>query len=185
MARTPFAAVSAYTARLQRLLSCVTSEVLVISRGGYQPADAPHQLMLGGGTPVRLRAEIGLFLSIRMFYRIVATRAARGPWQFETVAYYYWFDDADGREILAYHWHPDVPGVVFPHLHVGHGAVSPDVLVRAQLSINHNALRADFAGAHLPTGRIALESVLWLAITQFGVRPLHPDWEEILPEPAG
>ena len=38
----------------------------------------------------------------------------------------------------------------------------------------------DVRKAYFTTGRIALEDVLRLVITQFGVIPLHDDWETIL-----
>jgi hypothetical protein len=39
--------------------------------------------------------------------------------------------------------------------------------------------RPELINAHFPTGRIALEDVLRLAITEFGVRPPRSDWAEV------
>jgi hypothetical protein len=35
-------------------------------------------------------------------------------------------------------------------------------------------------GAHVPTGRIALEELLRMAIAEFGARPRRKDWEQVL-----
>lgn len=76
----------------------------------------------------------------------------------------------DGHEIIAYHWHPNQtdPGgrvVAFPHLHLRYGA---------------QVGRKQLQKAHLPTGRVAVEDLLRIAITEFGVSPLRNDWEDIL-----
>lgn len=71
-----------------------------------------------------------------------------------------------GRELLAFHWHPQGASVVkTPHLHVA-----------TDLQIGDRWL----ASAHLPTGQIALVDVLWLALEDFGVRPLRDDWRAVL-----
>src|SRR5207244_1642370 len=104
---------------------------------------------------------------------------AHGRWKVQTAAYYYGFDDVHGREVIAYHWHPEeVPAVPFPHVHLGHGAVHAESL-RVGLPLSHNALRPDLWDAHLPTGRIALEQVLRIAIDHFMVAPLRSDWREV------
>jgi hypothetical protein len=60
-----------------------------------------------------------------MLYAIVRAEGERGPWKVRTEAYYYALHDPDARELVAYHWHPDVPGPDAgrrPHLHLGAGA---------------------------------------------------------------
>lgn len=74
-------------------------------------------------------------------------------------AYMYIVDDHRGREVFSYHWQPSHPEVKFPHLHVEPHA---------------------FKKAHFPTGRISLEEVLRLLITDFGVQPLRSDWDKVL-----
>lgn len=99
-------------------------------------------------------------------YRIVEDSGPRGPWKVETIAYYYALEAESGREILAYHWHPDTGfPVTTPHMHLG-----PEAAVGHQL----------LAQSHLPTGRISMEDVLRLAITDFHVEPNRPDWEDVL-----
>ncbi|MBI3695198.1 MAG: hypothetical protein HY238_10225 [Acidobacteria bacterium] len=114
---------------------------------------------------MRLSAPTPLLLRIRLQFRVAKT-ASRGHWEAFTIAYSYSLHDGQDREILAYQWHPrGVSHVTFPHLHVGPGA---------QLG------RQDLARAHLPTGLVALDDFLRLAITAFHVRPRRKDWNRIL-----
>ena len=48
-----------------------------------------------------------------------------------------------------------------------------------------SAARVGYAAlvtAHVPTGRVALQDVLRLAITDLGTRPQRDDWRQILDE---
>ncbi len=179
-ARRPPAAVSALKDWLQQAVSCVSDAVINLSPDAYHPSDTPHRLTLGDGTPVPVtaRSTIGherLWLSVVHAYRIVR-ETERGWWKIHTAAYQYALDDPDGREILAYHWHPHIEDIPYPHLHVGHGAVRRDIGAGIQLPVSQNALHRKLAGAHLPTRRIALEDVLRLLIEQFDVWPARTDW---------
>ncbi len=77
--------------------------------------------------------------------------------------------DGDDRRLLAYHWHPESKSeVTWPHLHI-YGKTQP---------IDHRRM-------HLSTGRISLESVLRLAMDEFGVEPLRDRrnvWRRVLDE---
>ena len=82
------------------------------------------------------------------------------------MGYWYTIETEAEQEIIAYHWHPNAPGeVTFPHVHLGYAVKVEDEAM---------------AKAHLPTGRVALEDVLRLAIRELGVRPLRTDWQEVL-----
>ncbi|MBI4579704.1 MAG: hypothetical protein HY718_08385 [Planctomycetes bacterium] len=163
--RTSAQAVQAFVDPLQLALSCVTDAVVNIG-GGYHPADEPHALTLGDGSPVRLRGDPPLALSVILHYRIVRATGQRGLWRVQAIGYLYALEDPDGREVLAYHWHPlGHSAVLHPHLHLGAGA------------------RVGFprlSDAHLPTGWVALEAVLRLAVADLGVEPRRADWDEVL-----
>lgn len=162
--RTPAEAVGAFLAPLQQALDCLTPTVLNVS-GGYYVADRPHALTLGDGDPVALSGEHHLALSVAQNYRLVEFEGPRGPWKVQTTAYFYELRRGD-RELLVYHWHPrGASPYIKPHLHIGPGA---------------EVGFAPLQGAHVPTGRIALEEVLRLAITEFGARPRREDWDEVL-----
>lgn len=150
---------------LQLALSCVTQAVINV-RGGYHPAPEPHVLLLGDGGPVRLPGDPALALSLLQRYRIVKATEPHGHWKVTTSAYAYTLETEGGSELIAYHWHPNErSAVTFPHLHLGAGALIG---------------RPEFTKAHLPTGRVAIEDVLRLAIREFGVHPRRDDWETLL-----
>lgn len=163
LARTPSDAVKAFRESLRLAVSYVTLSVLTDPEP-YGPTDRLRQITLPS-SPARLRGS-GLGLSIRIGYRLVEISGERRPWSVSVVAYQYKLDDRDGREILAYHWHPE-GRVTVPHVHVGAGTAE-------------GRLRPDLARAHLPTGHVPLRDVLRLAIAELGVRPLRPDWDAVL-----
>lgn len=82
--RTPPEAVQNFIDPIQRSISCVVDTPLTV-RGGYQPAPAPHWLILGDGGAVRLRG-VPLAIRIAQHYRIVEWEGPRGPWKVTTVA---------------------------------------------------------------------------------------------------
>jgi hypothetical protein len=162
--RTPAEAVGAFIGPLQQALDCLTPTVLNVS-GGYFAADRPHALTLGDGDPVALQGSERLGLSVAQNYRLVEFEGPRGPWKVQTIAYFYELRRGD-HELLAYHWHPQgASRYTSPHLHLGAGA---------------EIAFAPLHRVHLPTGRIAVEELLRIAITEFGARPRRGDWEEVL-----
>jgi hypothetical protein len=83
-------------------------------------------------------------------------------WKVRTAAYFYQIDDASGAELVAWHWHPE-SGVAFPHVHVSGGRLGKPV--------------------HLPTGRVSVESVLRLLLTELEVPPTRQhkdDYDRVL-----
>ena len=163
--RTPPEAVQNFVDPLQEALGCITRAP--VRAGGYGPPDVLHDIILGTGDPVPLRGGSGLSLTVRMRYRIVRAEGERGPWKVSTAAYEYTFTGVDGREVLAYHWQPGgASHVDSPHLHLGAGSGIADPRL---------------ASAHLPSGRVSLESIVRLAIEAFGVTSLRGrEWPTIL-----
>jgi hypothetical protein len=162
--RTPAEAVEHYRGQIVRLLSCVTSAHTTVS--GYHASDLPHRLSLADGDPVRLRGEARLTLDATEQYRV--HEDANG-WRVEIVGYLYAIG-YDGRELVAYHWHPhgDSP-ITRPHMHVG-----------ADIRVGDRWL----GKVHLPTGAVGLERIVALAIAELGAEPLRDDWERLVGEAA-
>jgi hypothetical protein len=158
--RTPAEAVEHYRGRTVRLLSSVTSAHTTVS--GYHAADHPHRLLLADGDTVRLHAEQRLTLRVVEGYRV--SQDLEG-WHVKVLGYLYGIE-YEGREIVAYHWHPrGASRVTTPHLHVG-----------ADIRVGDRWL----GKVHLPTGAVGLEQVLALAIVELGVEPLRDDWERVM-----
>jgi hypothetical protein len=122
------------------------------------------------GESVPLRSPVGLGLRVRLRGRVGPVEDDPGRWQVRIVAYQYALLDREGREYLAYHWHPEGSShVAEPHLHLGPAA-----------QVGVPAL----AAAHLPTGPVALTALVHLAIDGLGARPLRADWPVVLDRAA-
>jgi hypothetical protein len=123
-------------------------------------------IVIGRDEPYRLAGPARLWLHARMRLRVIHQVGERDPWRVDVVAYQYTLLDADQREILAFHLHPEGPShVTTPHLHLGAGA---------------GQLRADLVAAHVPTGPVTLAAVVRLAVEGFAARPLRQQWDALL-----
>ncbi|MGH2353041.1 MAG: hypothetical protein ACRDI2_02230 [Chloroflexota bacterium] len=92
-----------------------------------------------------------------------APDAAR-RWTAQTAAYIYRLDAvAPEQPIVAYHWHPHVESIPFPHVHALAG---PPAVQRL----------------HIATPPCTLKDVLTCAMRDFDVRPLRSDWSRDLVE---
>ena len=155
------AALREFRQTLQRAFACVTDGVLISKTDG---------LTASINMKPRLRRSGGQFVTFSVRHYIALTsdesRPARERWVARTVNYFYSLDDAAGREIVAYHWHPvGRSHVDMPHLHIGAGA---------------GRLVPELTTAHLHTGAVAPTAILWLLIESFGVAARRSDWAQIL-----
>lgn len=159
---TPAAARRLLRDTLQGALACVTPTVLTERRDTIESDfNLTAQLTSRSG-------HGRLTVTVRRFFALVseAPGGRRDRWQAQTTAYFYKLDDADGREILSYHWHPSGRSpVTRPHLHLGAGS---------------GTLRSDLQKAHLGTGFVTPVTLLALLIESFAVRPRRADWAAVL-----
>jgi hypothetical protein len=151
-------------APLRRSLSCVTDAQLLVSHSGGEVV----ALRLSRD-PLPLRSTHvagGLQLRLRHQYRFVEDPEApvRSRWHVSTVAYDYRLSRHDSAELLSWHWHPQT-GLSTPHLHA---------------AVDHIGRRA-----HLPTGRVSVESVLRLLLADLGVPSTREDWQAVLDAAEG
>jgi len=160
-ARTARAAVRAFADACQLALSCLTLSQFNVE--GYRPIDFPYRADLQRGQSVPLAdAELALVVVLR--YRIVEKDATR--WTVHVAGYHYELQRRDGRELVAYHWHPQGAGpVTWPHIHLG-----PAI----------GDLWRPATRAHFPTGQVTIEDMVRLAIREFGVTPRRSDWDAVL-----
>ena len=141
--------------------------VSAVSSNGHSPGQT-HALVPDRGQSVQLAGVQGIRLTSLFTYRVEKAEGKRGPWKVTTEAYYHALEDGNGKEIIAYHWHPNQGSAFsFPHLHIESG-------IGANLGEIHKY--------HIPTGRVAFEDVLRLAVMEFGVEPCRPDWPDIIGE---
>jgi len=64
--------------------------------------------------------EVRLALGIEMGFRTVQLPGPPKRWIVETKKYIYHLEEprVPVRELVGYHWHPEVPGISFPHIHM-------------------------------------------------------------------
>jgi hypothetical protein len=162
---TPAAAARATRDSLQVLLSTVSNVVL------RTDATGPATLLTARDRLARRSGgHIGLYV-LHAFSTVAdATRPRSERWRARTVGYQYRLEDEDGREVIAYHWHPQGQShVAFPHLHLG-----------AALG----TLRPEMLKAHLHTGVVSPVAVLTPAVEEFAVTPRRTDWSGIFDRSA-
>lgn len=151
-ARTRHAAVSAFVDALQQALSCVTPSVLYHSH-----ETGARQALTLADDPVRLASTRGpreaFWLSV--IHQYEAVRQDR-TWRISS------------RVLLPRRrptWRRAAELALAPCRHVQAAASNVAALDRRR---------------HLPTGRVSLEAVLRLLLTEFDVRPRRPDWDGVL-----
>ena len=138
--------------------SVVTAEL-------HQPFPVPHSATINDGDPVLMSGASRLQLAFRQSF-VIEESEHDSSWRVVVGSYSYEVHDADGSEVLLYHWHPrgNSP-VATPHLHLEQGA---------------QVGRSEVRDAHLPTGEVSLNAILRVLIDEMGVRPVRSDWESIL-----
>jgi hypothetical protein len=156
--RNPAQARENFLTPLRRSLSCITNAQIIVSP--LRDPDESQALTLSQD-PLRLRAGNGAYyqLQLRQQFHIVSEGR---DWRVTTDAYQYRLDDGTGLELASWHWHPGT-GNPHPHLHVPGGPAGKRV--------------------HLPTGRVSIESVLRLLLTDLGIQPTRDhvdDYHEVL-----
>ncbi|MGH2352542.1 MAG: hypothetical protein ACRDJN_13110, partial [Chloroflexota bacterium] len=139
------------------------AENVFLIRSRFDPGIAAYALDLAGRDVVELRDAGGepcLALSIQLFCRIVRLPGTPRRWTTHTTKYLYRLEDpADPRRrIVACHWHPDVEGITFPHIH--------------PLVASPEAQRLHYTIPHA-----TLKDVLTFAMRDYGVRPIRTDWQ--------
>lgn len=140
---------------------------MIDRQGGYD-LGVIYALTVNAGEPVGLARVAGpsdIAFRIAQQYRIVHAEGNRGPLKVQTAAYMYTVEDAEGREVFGYHWHPGSgTPFPFPHLHLEAGAMLG---------------RPELQRAHFPTGRISVGEFLRLVIDAFDVRTRRRDWRTV------
>lgn len=171
--RTEQEAYRRYIAPLRRFLGCITQQRLTINDRSPLLINTPYAIALNEMNPVRLQGDVPLWLTVGQRFQLVSLGAdvPRGKFTVHTLSYLYALSTTTGEELFAFHYTDVSPGTVtFPHFHIG------SALLGATLPLRSGTLHK----AHIPTGRVSIESVIRLLIVEFGITPITRDWEEML-----
>jgi hypothetical protein len=157
--RTQQEAFDAFIDPIKRAISCVATAKLLRSKN-----DGATQGITLSPTPIRLTGSDYQLHIAHTFCFIEANR----EWRVTSLNYTYAIELArDNQKVVAFHWdghgNGDVP---FAHLHLGHANVEASPFLGPK--------------AHIPTGRVAIEDVIYFLIDELRVQPLRHDWRNVL-----
>lgn len=148
--KTPKEAAERFIDFLKETLSCISSHFV----SAYQQSEKFYKIYYEPYAHLNGRGEKHYALSITQIFRTVQIPDGEpnGGWfKAKTQEYSYrLIEGAQENEIVAYHWHPNDPGVKFPHLHIQ----VPDL---------HRI--------HFPTSRVCLEDFVYLLMRDYEIVP--------------
>jgi hypothetical protein len=164
---TPAVAVSEFAHAMRQAFACLGPAAVVV-RDFNNAATREHELALPGNRPLSVstpRGDVRYLFAVRQRFvvRQVDDATAEDAWQVVLSQYQYSLADDEGREILAYHWHPLV-GFGSPHVHLSSAA---------------GTVRQELQTAHLPTGYVPFADVVSMLIRDFNVKA-RQDYRSVL-----
>lgn len=173
-ATDPHQAAERYKRIIGRSLTCLTDSIWIASPALRGPNEI-RQLSLSpqpDGLPLKLRRDEGdaiYFAALQRFVVVPDDRFEKGEWKVSTREYKYTVYESTERRgtikpVIEWHWHPDTEPP-WPHVHV-----------RADESICGLTSRK----LHIPSERVAFESVVHFMIDELGVRPARDDWPQLV-----
>jgi len=143
--KTPREAADNFVSFLRETLSCISDHFL----SAYQQSEKLYKLYYEPYARVTAKSGDAYLVSVTQIFRTIPHPEQKGQFKATTQEYSYRLLAGPGEntEILAYHWHPQEPGVNYPHLHL---RLYPRV--------------------HFPSSRVCLEDFVTLLMRDYGVR---------------
>jgi hypothetical protein len=176
-AKTEHEARQRYVEGLSQSLSCITKAIWVTVRPLAGPNDywTLHLSSASPGAPIRMERGGGGYIHLTALQRFRPRRVPEtGAWRMRTMEYSYtlWESTADRalKPLIQWHFHPESGSTDRPHLHV-----------RAADEMWGMTTRK----LHIPSDRVAFESVVRFVVDELGVSPRHADWEKRVDEALG
>jgi hypothetical protein len=166
--KNPSEAVANFIGPIQRAIACVTKTVVVRSHDSTEPGGV-RAILAPKSDFAQLRGDRRLHLSVAMEYEIIKVKdpPKLGPWKVKTRQYRYHVVTDDLAEVILFHWLPDGNcSTTKPHIHLGGSQLTSDAVITRK--------------THIPSGRVSLESVIQVLISEFNVVPLRADWQDVL-----
>jgi hypothetical protein len=155
--KTPQEAASNFVHFLRETLSCVSDHYL----SAFQQSSKLYKVFYEPYAPIKTRDGKQYQLSITQIFRVMSHPELAAQFKASTQEYSYRLLIGPGEhsEVLAYHWHPQEPGVHYPHVHI-----------------------AQAHKIHFPTSRVCLEDFVYLLMRDYNIKPKlsHAACNEIL-----
>jgi hypothetical protein len=154
--KTPQEAADNFIYYLRETLTCLSSQFV----SAYRQSDKLFKVYYEPYARVRVHGGDYYQVSITQIFRVIPDPREDKQFKARTQEYSYsLLGDDDGHELLSYHWHPNDPGVKYPHLHI-----------------------AELKRIHFPTSRVCLEDFVSLLFRDYDVKPNlpHAEYKRIL-----
>ena len=154
--KTPRDAAEYFVRFLRESLSCLSDHYLT----AFQQSEKLFKVYYEPYAEVVARNYTNYQVSIVQIFRTVPDLQDEKQFKAKTQEYSYTLLK-EGREIVSYHWHPNDPGVSYPHLHVHEKAIKR---------------------IHFPTSRVCLEDFILMLFRDYEIRPVvsHAEYKQIL-----
>jgi hypothetical protein len=122
---------------------------------------------VGQAGSIPLDSPLGLGFLLTYLYDVVPMVDQAGWWRVHSTEYVYEITHGEQQQLVAYHWHPESgntsDNTSYPHVHLR--GFNPPV---------------DVSRVHWPTGLVAVESIIRLAIDGLQVPARKRNWAAIL-----
>jgi len=188
-ARSEAGAIRQYLESFQEAIAAFAENV-IFAQSRPHPKTRVRSLTMVSDDVVWLQdadGELRLALGIELSFRTVQIPGPPARWMVETTKYIYHLEGpADpANALVSYHWHPDVPGITYPHIHMLE-AGSP--ARRMHVSIPHatvaNAITTamrDYNITALPAHRDTWEELLAAAgeTLRGSLQPAETPWSPL------
>lgn len=155
--KTPREAADNFISFFKETLSCLSGQIVL----AYQQSEKLYKIYYEPYAKVFAKNEKSYYVSVTQIFRTIPHPIERKQFKARTQEYSYrLLENVDEeREILSYHWHPNDPGVKYPHLHI-----------------------REVKRIHFPTSRVCLEDFVALLFRDYAVKPnlSHAECKRIL-----
>ena len=160
---SPTSAVNAFIRPLREAASCIGGAHFELTPGARGDVGETHAWTF---LPIEVAKDLSFSASMRFETLDLGRSEKRNRFRVTTREYIYAVS-AQGREIIAAHWHPESSSpVTTPHWHIGAAALTPEGVYLTR--------------AHIPSPRVSFEQMIRFMIEQMEVNPHTQDWSERL-----
>lgn len=162
-------AINTYLTELQTIVSCVADEVCYFySHNNNRQTLAWSKCNTSVSQPLMLKRKNGHKLFIDISQEIQQPNV-RNNYLVSTKSYMYSILDAKNKELIGFHYHPELDDdpIIHPHIHVYADA-------------DQRFAEFNLHKRHIPSGRVALEDVLEWLIVEMQVKPRQSNWQKVL-----
>jgi hypothetical protein len=161
--RSPAGAYSDFIDPIQEALNLIAVGRLSVShRQGGIEVGVQENVAFNGNDPALLRSATAgpIFLTVSMRVEVARIDIPNAPFDCRLTGYWYEIRMPGDRELIAYHWTPEIGGNQrpFPHLHIGSVVASGGQVMPNQ-----------FNKLHIPTGLLPAAAIVRFAIEELGV----------------